>query len=140
MAARPTPISAAQAHDVDRPKNNSGPRRRLYRAVFRNAAGQASSAPATLTVNYTVTLNHRQTVAVRPGTAVTFAVQTKTPPTAVQWQSSTDRGHTWSNIAGATGITFTMTALQRGLGQPYPGGRDRQQQDDELAANRVDDH
>jgi hypothetical protein len=82
----------------------------LYRAVFRDAAGQAPSATATLTVNYTVTLAGKRAIAVRPGTAVTLAAQAKTAPTAVQWQVSTDLGHTWTAIAGATGVTYTFTA------------------------------
>jgi hypothetical protein len=82
----------------------------LYRAVFRDTAGQAPTAPATLTVNYTVTLAGKRVIAVRPGTAVTLAAQAKVTPTAVAWQVSTDRGHTWSTIAGATGVTYTFVA------------------------------
>jgi hypothetical protein len=82
----------------------------LYRAVFRGGAGQAPTAPATLTVNYTVTLAGKRTIAVRPGTAVTLAAQAKVTPTAVAWQVSTDRGHTWTTIAGATGVTYTFVA------------------------------
>jgi VCBS repeat-containing protein len=82
----------------------------LYRAVFRNASGQAATAPAALTVNYTATLAGKRAVAVRPGTVVTLAVQSKTTPTAVQWQVSTDRGHTWVDITGAAGDTYTFQA------------------------------
>ena len=91
----------------------------LYRAVFTNAAGQAATAPATLTVNYTVTLAGKRAVAVRPGTAVTLAVQAKTVPTAVQWQESTDLGHTWTNIAGATGVTYTFAAAAADSGHLF---------------------
>jgi Cadherin-like len=81
-----------------------------YRTVFTNSAGQAATPPATLTVSDTVILASKQAIVVRPGTAVTLAAQAKTAPTAVQWQVSTDLGHTWTIIAGASGVTYTFTA------------------------------
>lgn len=91
----------------------------LYRAVFRNSSGQAPTAVATLTVNYTVTLAGKQAVAVRPGTEMTFAVQSKSAPSAVQWQMSADRGHSWANIAGATTVTYKITAAASDSGNLF---------------------
>ena len=34
--------------------------------------------------------------------------------TGYQWQSSSDNGATWSNIAGATGSTYTPVAADQG--------------------------
>jgi hypothetical protein len=90
----------------------------LYRAVFTDAAGQAASAAAKLTVDDTVTLAGKQPVAVKPGTAVTLAVQSKARPTAVQWQVSPD-GKNWSDIAGATGETYTFAAQAADSGHQF---------------------
>jgi N-acetylneuraminic acid mutarotase len=51
------------------------------------------------------------------GHAVSFtAAASGNPKPTVQWQVSTDGGHTWSNIAGATSTTliFTTTAGENG--------------------------
>ena len=75
-----------------------------YEAVFTNAAGTATSAAATLTVNTAPAVTTQpasQTVAA--GHTATFtAAAASSPPAAVQWQVSTDGGRTFTDIAGAT--------------------------------------
>jgi hypothetical protein len=90
-----------------------------YRAVFTNSAGSATTAAATLTVLTApaVTSNpHSQTVTA--GATATFTVAATGGPTpTVQWQVSTDGGNTFTNIAGATATTLTLsgtTASQNG--------------------------
>jgi hypothetical protein len=90
-----------------------------YRAVFTNSVGSATTAAATLTVQFapTVTSNpHSATV--NAGQTATFtAASTGGPAPTVQWQVSTDGGNTFTNIAGATSTTLTLsgtTASQNG--------------------------
>ncbi len=45
-----------------------------------------------------------------PGTNVIFSI-TSTAATSYQWQVSTDGGTTWTNIAGATAATYTITGV-----------------------------
>jgi Cadherin-like len=91
----------------------------LYRAAFTNAAGVAFSSAAELTVNFTVTLAKKQTISVRPGTTVTLAAQSKTTPTAFQWQVSIDKGKTWTDLPGETAATYTFTALSADNGKEF---------------------
>jgi hypothetical protein len=84
----------------------------LYRAVFTNAAGTAITDAVALTITpglAVVTDPVSQTVPV--GTTATFtAAATGTPRPRVQWQVSHDGGTTFSNIPGATGRQFRVTA------------------------------
>jgi hypothetical protein len=84
-----------------------------YRAVFTNAAGSATTTAATLTVQSapSVTTSPKSTT-VKAGQNVTLtAAATGNPAPTVQWQVSADGGTTYSNIAGATGTTLTLSAL-----------------------------
>jgi hypothetical protein len=83
-----------------------------YHAVFTNSLNTATSAAATLTVTPlrpNITLEPSdQTVTV--GQTATFtAAATATPPPTVQWQVSTDGGTSFSDLAGATSTTLTLT-------------------------------
>ncbi len=50
------------------------------------------------------------------GQTVTFSVTaTGTPPLSYQWQQSTNGGGTWTNIAGATGASYTTPTLTAGM-------------------------
>ncbi len=83
-----------------------------YRAVFTNSLGTATTSAATLTVQYapTITTNpSNQTVTA--GQTVTFTAAADANPTAtLQWQVSTDGGHTFNDISGATSATLTLNA------------------------------
>jgi hypothetical protein len=83
-----------------------------YRAAFTNSAGSATTASATLTVQYapSVTTSPRSAT-VNAGQSVTFtAAATGNPSPSVQWQLSTDGGSTWSNISGATSTSYTISS------------------------------
>jgi IPT/TIG domain/Immunoglobulin I-set domain/Immunoglobulin domain len=84
-----------------------------YRAVFKNTAGEATSTPATLTVDTVpaVTIDPIST-AVKTGETATFtAVAAGTPTPEVQWQESTDGGSTWITVPGATTDTLTLPGV-----------------------------
>ena len=79
----------------------------VYRAVFTNSVGSATTAAATLTVQFapTVTTNPANQ-SVNAGQTATFtAAATGNPAATVQWQVSTDGGVTYNNIAGTTSTT-----------------------------------
>jgi hypothetical protein len=83
-----------------------------FRAVFTNSVGSATTTAATLTVQFApmVTTNPVNQ-SVTAGQTVTFtAAATGNPTPTVQWQVSTDGGATYSNIAGATSTTLTLTS------------------------------
>jgi hypothetical protein len=87
-----------------------------YRAVFTNPAGTATTAAATLTVQYgpAVTTNPSGKT-VTAGQSVTFtAAASGNPSPTVQWQVSTDGGNTFANITGATSTTLTFSSTTAG--------------------------
>ena len=85
-----------------------------YEAVFTNAAGSATTTAATLTVNAantapTITTNPAN-VSVTAGATATFTAAASGSPTpTVQWQVSTNGGTSFTNLAGATSTTFSIT-------------------------------
>ena len=90
-----------------------------YRAVFTNNVGSATTTSATLTVQSAPTVTRNpSSQTVNAGRSATFtAAATGNPTPTVQWQVSTDGGNTFSNIAGATSTTLTLsgtTASQNG--------------------------
>jgi len=86
-----------------------------YEAVFSNAAGSATTNPATLTVlaspvGPSITGNPTS-VAVVSGTNVSFSASASGSPTpSVQWDVSMNHGGSWSPIAGATSATYSFVA------------------------------
>ncbi|MGA2699488.1 MAG: Ig-like domain repeat protein [Isosphaeraceae bacterium] len=85
-----------------------------YEAVFSNATGLLSvTLPATLTVDYApMVTNNPTNMTVNAGQTATFTASAsdgKPTPTTVQWQVSTNGGQKFSNIAGATSTTLTLT-------------------------------
>lgn len=92
-----------------------------YRAVWTNAAGTATSAAATLTVQIPphVTLSPSD-ASVHTGDTATFtAAATGRPTPTVQWQSAPNGGSNWSDIGGATTTTLSFTALASDAGSVY---------------------
>ena len=84
-----------------------------YRAVFTNNAGSATTKAATLTVKPLVapkitTQPTSQTV-IAGQTATFIAAASGTPTPTVQWQLSTNGGKTFTNMAGGTSTTLTLT-------------------------------
>ncbi|MCW2567501.1 MAG: hypothetical protein JWN54_1598, partial [Mycobacterium sp.] len=91
-----------------------------YRAVFTNAAGNATSRTALLTVRTVPTVTTQpadQTV--NAGSSVTFTAAASGRPTpTVRWQVSID-GTTWTTLAGETATTLTFTAASADNGNSY---------------------
>ena len=81
-----------------------------YRAVFENVAGKATSEAAKLTVRNRPKLTEQpQGVTVQAGQSATFEAMASGYPTpTVQWESSTDAGSSWSQVAGATSDQLTI--------------------------------
>jgi hypothetical protein len=84
----------------------------IYRAVFTNTVGSATTTTATLTVKYAPIVNSMPvSQSVTAGQSATFtAAATGNPTPTVQWQVSTNGGSTFSNISGATTSTLTLTS------------------------------
>lgn len=81
-----------------------------YRATFTNAAGKATSAHATLTVQKrpAVTLQPASITVNEGQSAVFEAAASGFPTPTVQWEASIDAGATWSPVAGATSPQLTV--------------------------------
>ena len=82
-----------------------------YRAVFTNVAGKAETTAATLTVNAVpkVTKDPASLEVLEGGEATFEAAASGVPAPTVQWQISTDKGATWSPIAGAASDRLTIS-------------------------------
>lgn len=85
----------------------------LYRAVFDNGQGGATSDPARLRVEFApeVTLEPQDVVTASGGDAAFTAEAVGNPVPAVQWQASTDGGGTFTDIDGAVSRTFETSGL-----------------------------
>lgn len=84
----------------------------LYRAVFTNVAGSATSNAAGLTVHSppVITTQPSSTI-VQAGEGVSFeSTATGFPTPTVHWEVSTDQGVSWSAIPGATSTQFSIAA------------------------------
>jgi hypothetical protein len=100
----------------------------LYRAVFANASGSAASAAATLTVNSgTVSSTGAPAVTANPisqtvgyETDASFSAQASGNPTpTVQWQISSNRGTSWTNVSGANATTYSFDTSLTENGYEY---------------------
>lgn len=94
-----------------------------YRAVFTNSVGSVTSDAAVLTVLYIpVVVDTFDAdpigVTTTAGNTATFSVDsgsiTANPSASVQWQVSTNNGASWSNISGATSVSYTTPTLTSG--------------------------
>ena len=85
----------------------------MFEAVFTNSSGSATTSAATLTITSAPTITTNPTnVTVTSGANATFtAAATGTPTPTVQWQVSTNGGTTFTNLAGATSATLSLTAV-----------------------------
>ena len=96
----------------------------LYRAVFTNSSGTATTTAATLSVNTPntapVVTTNPINQAVNAGQSVSFtAAASGTPTPTVQWQVSTNGGSSFTPISGATSTTYTFTATAAQSGYRY---------------------
>jgi uncharacterized repeat protein (TIGR01451 family) len=85
----------------------------LFRAVFTNIVGTATTAAAKLTVTPGLVITTDPVSQTTPvGTMVTFtAAATGTTRVRVQWQVSTDAGATFANIPGGVGLRYRVRAV-----------------------------
>jgi hypothetical protein len=93
-----------------------------YQAVFTNSVNiSATTTAATLTVDFAPTVTAPPgDVNTNAGQTASFTAAASANPTAsVQWQVSTDHGHTFNNIQGATLATYSFTAAAADNGNEY---------------------
>jgi len=65
----------------------------------------------------TLTKNLAATTTVKVGKKVTLsAAATGAPAPTVRWQRSTNKGKTWTDVAGATSTTYSFTATKKDAG------------------------
>jgi hypothetical protein len=83
------------------------------RVLASNRVGTAISESATIQVQWGPSISSQPTeTAVVLGTQATFRVGgTANPLPSCQWQRSRDGGATWTDLAGAISMTFTLTPL-----------------------------
>lgn len=93
----------------------------LYRAVFTNTLGSATTSPAALWVNRAPTITAQPgNVTAAPGATATFSASADGHPApTVQWEK--ESGGAWAPIAGATSASYTTPVL----GLADNGGRYR---------------
>jgi hypothetical protein len=96
-----------------------------YRAVYTNSIGTATSTTATLTVNSAgsnsspAITGQPSSTTVTAGSQASFSASaTGSPTPTVKWQRSTD-GTNWSDISGATSVTYSFTAAAAENGAQY---------------------
>ncbi|MCW3029676.1 MAG: hemicentin-2-like [Solirubrobacterales bacterium] len=85
-----------------------------FRAVFTNSVGQATTKAAILTVQKApVVTKQPANVTVEEGQNAVFeATASGVPTPTVQWQTSSNGGANWANIAGATSDQLTITGAK----------------------------
>jgi hypothetical protein len=96
---------------------------KYYRAYFVNNVAEVASNSAMLTVSLASVppsiITNPVSQVVTAGQPVTFTASASgTPTPTVQWQVSTD-GNIWNDISGATGISYSFTALASDNGRQY---------------------
>lgn len=87
-----------------------------YRCIVSNAAGDVTTAPATLTVSAPneppAFSSSPASITANEGNGVSFSVVVSgNPAPAIQWQRSTDNGSTFLPISGATGPTLSFSTV-----------------------------
>jgi Immunoglobulin I-set domain/Immunoglobulin domain len=102
---------------------NLGDNGHEFRAVFTNPDGSTPTQSVLLTVVAPVVpviTTQPQNVSVQVGNAAVFTADaTGAPSPTVQWQVSTDGGHTFTDIPGATSTTLSFTSTQAENGDQY---------------------
>jgi hypothetical protein len=94
----------------------------LYRAIFTNSLGTATSLPATLAVKNFAPAIQMQPVSTRvtAGSRVMFTVAVTGDPSAtVQWQRAKKGSTKFTNIGGATAPALTLAATSANSGQKF---------------------
>jgi alpha-tubulin suppressor-like RCC1 family protein len=104
-----TPVSGTQ-NKLTIPGTTSSLSGHLYRAAFKNLAGETFSEAATLTVQKPPAVTEQPiSTTVNEGQSASFeASASGFPAPGVQWEVSTDSGGSWSPIEGATSSLLTI--------------------------------
>ena len=118
---RPSPASSVRPRRPIRSPPSAGDNGNVYRAVFVNSIGSATTSPATLTVDsLPVVTQQPANATVLTGQDASFtAAATGNPSPTVQWEVSTDGGTTFSAIPGATNPTYTFATGSAENGDQY---------------------
>lgn len=83
-----------------------------YQVIIKSACGNLTSGSATLTVLANATINKQPvTQMVCDSSNVTFSIGASGTNLSYQWQSSTDKGNTWSNINGSTDSVLNIAEV-----------------------------
>jgi alpha-tubulin suppressor-like RCC1 family protein len=103
------PVSGTQ-NKLTIPSTTSSLSGHLYRAAFKNLAGETFSEAATLTVQKPPVVTRQPTnTTVNEGQSASFeATASGFPAPGVQWEVSTNGGSTWSPVEGATSTLLTI--------------------------------
>lgn len=102
-------ISAIYTIAIPTTTNNGG-----YRVVVTGTCGAVTSSCATLLVNTPIVITtapQSQAVCIPNVNSANFNVAVTGTAPGYQWQISTNGGTTFTNIAGATSATYTLTTL-----------------------------
>ncbi len=108
-----TAIAGATAATLVLPSVTAGMNNNQYRVILSSCTpGGLTSSPATLTVNAGVNIT-AQPVSINAcsGTNAIFTVTANGTGLSYQWQVSTNGGSSFTNIAGASTATLTLTAI-----------------------------
>ena len=105
-----TPIAGANASQLTISNLSIAQSGNEYRVSYTNAAGQARSEAATLTVHAppVITQQPQSTTVEQGQSAVLEAAASGSPQPTVQWEASTNGGSTWGAVAGATSDQLTI--------------------------------
>ncbi|MBX9246248.1 hypothetical protein ICW40_15730 [Actinotalea ferrariae] len=108
-----TDVPGATATTYTIPATDRSQHLALYRAVFTNPGGEATTTAATLTVQHAPEVVTQPTDVTTPsGGGATFTADASgTPTPTVQWQASTDGGTTFADLDGETSTTLEVTDL-----------------------------
>lgn len=106
-------IAGATSSSFSTPATSVSDSGKRYRAIATNSVSVTTSNAATLTVNPTPVIpsfgTQPTSASVTEGQPAGFTVAVNgTPTPTVQWQLSSNSGSTWSNINGATALTFSI--------------------------------
>ena len=93
----------------------------LFRAVFTNSVGSATSTAARLTLNVapTITGQPSNTSLFSGGIASFAAIASGSPTPATQWQVKASGTSPWTNITGATTTTYSFPVSAADTGKQF---------------------
>jgi len=108
-----TNIAGATGATLTVPAVTASMNNNKYRVIVSNACpSSVTSSGATLTTNLPASINAQPAAQTAcEGASANFSVSATGTNVTYQWQVSTDGGATYTNIAGATGTTYSIAAV-----------------------------